>query len=205
MYKAGAVLLVAVILLVIPNSVLALSVGSAPGYPYASHFEGINEYFGWCDTIPDGVSWTPLRPGETATITFDVNLGQFWGVADYYYFTYWVDWNGDGMFTLPEREVIFEYDMVEPGSYDIQDQVFVPEYAVSDPWLRARLTWWGDYYYDENGNFLSWLGDTGLNPDGRLCFGEIEDHPLGVIPEPTTMIIFSIGLLGTAIAVRKKL
>ncbi len=207
MYKHIITMSILVLLTFFPMQVFALTIGTAPGYIEASHWDGFNEFLGAADGTEDGVSWSPLVAGGYSTFTVDLSIGQFWETGDDYYLSLWADWNGDLDFTADEQIVSFEnqflpYSTGNQGfhSFTFTD-VYVPEFSIADTWLRARMTWAGDSYYDNDGNAIGTVGDMGLLAGGNLYYGEVEDYNIGVsaIPEPATVFLLGIGITGIAV------
>ncbi|MEM7128672.1 MAG: SdrD B-like domain-containing protein, partial [Chloroflexota bacterium] len=114
----------------------------------------------------DGVSFSPLTAGETATITATVFNTTALDAILYAF----IDWNGDGGFVGFEETIS---TTVPSGSFTtVVFDVDVPANADTSQQLGARFR-------------LS--SDVGLGPDGPASDGEVEDYLVSVAPPPLSI------------------
>ncbi|MDM8542661.1 GEVED domain-containing protein [Desulfococcaceae bacterium HSG9] len=195
--------------------------GDATGYGQASNDKGIWQRLGDVNGIDDGVLWSvndsdfgttaDLIIGEEVTFQFNLwqgNNGDHW--YDQLYAV--VDWNQD--FYWDNSEVIL-YEKNDTlahhgsGNFDLaryikyETSFLVPETMnVGSTWLRARVQCHDSHEYGY------------MTPYGHLLQGETEDYQLSIVkapdpeapvPEPSTIILLSAGLLGLVCINRKKM
>ncbi|RPH52793.1 MAG: PEP-CTERM sorting domain-containing protein [Desulfobacteraceae bacterium] len=171
----------------------------------------------------DGVSWSvnggayghsDITEGDNVTFEF-VMYKYMWGRHNYDYLKVWIDWDQDKSFddgVSYENAWYFKSDPGDAGqtpttSYAYGDglaQIYktfyytINDIAVDpgDYWLRARVVCNAD------------IGSKPSNftPTGDFWQGEVEDWTFTVnsVPEPATMLLLGLGLVGLA-GVRRKL
>ena len=130
----------------------------------------------------DGVSFSPIVPGSTSTVTAEIS-----GAGGY--LQAWVDWNGDGDFNDPGEQIAT--DLQDSGAMDtsaaagvIAFDIDVPDYATADATLvRVR-----------------WSTEPGLSSVGPASDGESEDYQISTsrVPESCDMNDLSHGVYNTA-------
>jgi len=190
--------------------------GDAVGYGEAGHHKGRWQRLGEVNGIDDAVSWSvngsdfdttaDLIIGEEVTFQFNFWQGNNGGhTYDQLYAV--VDWNQD--FFWDDSEVIiyekidtlFQNNIWEDYSHSryitLETTVLVPEtMSVGSTWLRARA----------HCNHVEYGGITPYN--FLVAQGETEDYQLSIkapVPEPSTIILLSVGLLSLACIKSKKL
>lgn len=128
------------------------------GDPYGEASHGVMSDFYLGDGIgDDGVSFSSLIPGQTATVTVDVHNGSR-GAGLLHA---WVDFNGDGDWNDSGEQVLVNRNVVDGvNTFSFN----VPSWAVPGiTWARVR------YGYGVN-----------VGPTGHSLVGEVEDHQVGV-------------------------
>jgi len=187
----------------------------------------------WRTSSDGGLTWSELgndgviTQGDIVEFSFLVGRSQT-GTHEFDQVKAWADWNIDGEFDEDPSEILIDEkwalnrdssDVLDPDSnarwngdlntrnntdlyrvYTVQMQI--PLDAVTgDSWLRARIAC-------ENAVMNTHQGGGTLYATGYYDQGETEDYEITiaakVVPEPSTLLVFAIGLIGMATA-RKKL
>ncbi|MFO7569964.1 MAG: GEVED domain-containing protein [Smithellaceae bacterium] len=203
----------------------------ATGYGLASHTNPSWQRLGtswttenqptgvWEDGSDDGVFWSinggafghdEMTVGDEVTFKF-VMYKQKWGIHSYDTLKVWIDWGNNANFS--DNGDLFLTEMWYfrndyPNAYN-DDSLSGTTAGVSkeftktilltvDPgeyWLRARVVCNADI----NSN------PDSFKPTGNYWQGEVEDWKFKVnpVPEPMSLILFGLGLLGLA-GVRRK-
>ena len=170
----------------------------------------------------DGVFWSvnggayghdEIAVGDEVTFQFILSKVE-WGRHQYDFLKAWIDWNSDKDFTDAGEMV---YSMAYGNTVHTEADHTASQFLnashtpqiegtyysngftfsnAGDYWLRARVACSAD---------AGTLND--FSPTGSYYQGEIEDWKLTVkqrVPEPTTMLLLGLGLMGLA-GVRRKI
>ncbi len=183
--------------LIVPTMSFAMSFSTAPGYGAAAHLDPdpfLSEWLGVNGSLADGLTFSAFNPGDVATMNIAVTLDYFADIGSYEWLSVWADWNQDHVFD--NSELIYNLNDIwfDNGTTNLAVNLNVPLTAsLGSTWLRARIT-----------------ADGPLDPLGDYFTGEIEDHQIAVgdqnaIPEPTTMALFALGLMGAGVFGKKKI
>lgn len=186
------------ILLLSPALTFGLSFSSAPGYGAAAHLDDpayLSEWFGQDGSVADGITYPPsFWLGETANLSGQISLNYFFDGGSYEWASIWIDWNQDKVFD--NSELVYDINDVwfDNGTTSFATSFEVPTWAaLGDTWMRARITY-----------------DGPLTPTGDYFTGEVEDYQVNVssqgdvVPEPTTLILLGLGMVGVAGYTRRR-
>ena len=163
-------------------------------------------------SIDNGISWghEGVYAGQNIILRVDMWSAGF-GKHEYDQVKTWVDFNQDGIFQNDDTELVIAEQFFKPSNMIVDASlpgfipgpsvinsyfvaVVIPENILGDLWLRARVSCWDTPFED-------------TTPYGHLWQGEVEDWKITVspVPEPATVLLLGIGLIGIASAGRKKL
>jgi hypothetical protein len=200
----------------IADSIIA-DYGDAPGYGDAWNMHPEWQRLGtlWDseagtllnDPSDDGISYSTISHGATFDVTFTFTMyKQYWGSHDFDGLKVWIDWNNDKNFA-DETPYVFYWDFKaeNPGlnPYDLAgvSKDFTLKFeGVEDGsyWLRARVVCSADVFND-----MDLYQPYGTTPSG-FGQGETEDikfandHEPSTVPEPSTIMLLGLGLVGVA-------
>jgi len=190
------------------------------GYPVASHSTATWQRLGESEYANDGVFWSvdggaygneDVSVGDLVTFKFDF-WHQGWGIHDYDQLKVWYDTDSTDDFTgstvlLSEKHVkiantVWTYnpENVEKENaeknayYSLTEEVLlITSDMVGLLFLRARV----------HCNHTPW---DNMVPAGLLWQGEVEDYFITVntVPEPTTILLSGLGLLGMGAYIRRR-
>ncbi|MCP4254014.1 MAG: PEP-CTERM sorting domain-containing protein [Candidatus Scalindua sp.] len=181
----------------------------------------------WWQNIND-VSWsidsgaygqtTQINTGQT--IKFKIEMNKDHVGTHYADFTKaWVDWGQDGAFDSSDTILFGKHTLLPDENGNLGSNA-IPnspshtytsgEHTISsalsgDLWMRVRVTCshslvaqdggeWDDQWTQE---YIDKYEDI-FNPTGYYYQGEVEEYKLSVVPEPSTVALFGIGLVGLA-------
>ncbi len=191
-------LLTLMIIMLLPAACWGLSYSSAIGYGSAAHLDDpdyLSEWFGQDGGTPDGITHPPsFWLGQTADLSVEVSLNNFFDVGSNEWASIWIDWNQDKVFADNEQMFSLSDQWFDNGMTTLTPSFTVPTDALlGDTWMRARITY-----------------DGPLTPTGDYFTGEVEDYQVsvssqsGVVPEPVTLILLGLGMVGVAGYTRRR-
>ena len=178
------------------------------------------------DTSDDGVSWSvnggafgfdTIGLGDAVTFRFDFHRAPYGRHASDT-LAAWLDFDGDGVFHNVDEELVHDvwakgdtlYPKDQWNAYIDQHGVvpnpdavlqklvevtinIAEDMAVGEYWLRARVAC---NTSQQNNDPLN------LKPYGQSRQGEVEDYPLTIVPEPSTLALLAFA--GLAVGVRRR-
>ncbi len=179
----------------------------------------------------DGTNWghEAVSVGDSISFKFLMHKKQN-GTHYADYLKAWVDWDQDGAFDDVEESdnddvVMFDKRIVGVQNEDHTDHLAATDYTdvftsesfliddsiIGDLFMRARMVCSADLgmrWPDGVGNYPedpSYDYDAAFNPTGRYGQGEVEEYTIKVlpVPEPSTIALFALGLVGLAGTRRK--
>jgi len=204
----------------------AKMISDAPNpYGTASHDTAEWQMLGSRSDVDDGVWWSTdggSTWGHDAVYVGDEIEFKFalwsagYGNHDYDQIKAWVDWDNSGSWNNDSSEVIIAEKYDKPKSMIVDDTVYGFDPSLYAGSAETNYFFTGTYYISEDMIDGLWLRaraqcnhipyDT-MTPYGNLWQGEVEDWFIEVspVPEPATMMLLGVGLIGLAGASRKKL